>query len=162
MDMATLAIGSDRNTAAKNIRAELKEAYPGVAFSVRSQSFTGGSAIDVSWTDGPTAAQVEKIVGKYQCGNFDGMTDSYEYRRGGWTDHHGGAKYVHTRRDQSAALVARAIAQLVEKYGAHDVPTTEDYKAGRAWTTTPLGGKPEMHYWCWQSLISRELAKTPA
>jgi hypothetical protein len=39
--------------AASNIRAELKKAFPGVKFSVRSETFSGGDSIDVKWMDGP-------------------------------------------------------------------------------------------------------------
>ena len=68
--------------AAKMLRAELKEAFKGVKFSVKSDNFAGGNAVRVSWKDGPTTKEVEQISGKYQYGYFDGMTDCYQYTNG--------------------------------------------------------------------------------
>lgn len=60
--------------AAENIRRELKAAFPGVKFSVRSDY----NAVDIGWQDGPTSKQVEAVVGKYKAGGFNGMEDIYE------------------------------------------------------------------------------------
>jgi len=141
--MATLAIGSDLVTAAKNIRAELREAFPGVKFSVRSDRFSGGDAIDVRWTDGPTSKSVEKIVNKYAEGSFDGMTDCYEYARGEarqFNERHGGAKYVQTHREYSPALVANTIAALVPVYGSANAPTADEFLHGKSWNRKTEGG----------------------
>ena len=62
---------------AKAIRKELKAKWPNVKFRVRSESFAGGSAVDIYWTDGPTREQVRDVVGKYEYGCFDGITDCY-------------------------------------------------------------------------------------
>lgn len=62
---------------AKEIRKELRAKWPNVRFRVRSESFAGGSAVDIYWTDGPTREQVRDVVGKYEYGYFDGMTDCY-------------------------------------------------------------------------------------
>lgn len=80
-NVAGLVEGTDLTTAAKNMRAELRAAFPRVKFAVRSKRFAGGDSINVSWTDGPPSAQVDAIVDKYADGDFDGMTDSYNYRR---------------------------------------------------------------------------------
>lgn len=56
---------------AKLIRAALKDAFPGVTFSVRSD----GSAIRVSWVDGPKSKDVDAITSQYRGGGFDGMID---------------------------------------------------------------------------------------
>ena len=37
---------------AKLVRERLKAEFPGVRFSVRSQSYSGGSSIHVGWLDG--------------------------------------------------------------------------------------------------------------
>lgn len=84
---------------AKNIKKELSRAFPGVKFSAKSNSYSGGNSIDVSWDLGPTADAVDKIISKYQEGSFDGMTDSYDYDRANqWPEIYGGAKYVHSAR----------------------------------------------------------------
>lgn len=65
----------DTADAAKMIRQILKRQYPGVKFSVRIQRYSGGSSIDVSWTDGPTAAAVDALVKPFAGRGFDGMID---------------------------------------------------------------------------------------
>lgn len=60
---------------AKLIRAQLKAAFSGVKFSVRSESFSGGSAIRVRWMDGPAEKAVEAVARAYEGARFDGMID---------------------------------------------------------------------------------------
>lgn len=82
-------------TAAKNIRAELKAAFPDTKFSVRSDY----NSIDIHWDLGPTTAQVEAITGKYQEGHFNGMEDIYEHdHENVWPDLFGGARFVSEHR----------------------------------------------------------------
>ena len=95
--------------AAKNMRIELKAAFPRVKFAVRTERYSGGNSINVDWEDGPVGVQVEAIVFKYSGGNFDGMTDSYEYRRSAWTDAFGKGKYVFANRRYSDVAVASAL-----------------------------------------------------
>lgn len=64
-------------TCADSIRAELKKQFPGIKFSVRSETFSMGNSVRISWTDGPTRETIEKISNKYQYGHFDGMNDIY-------------------------------------------------------------------------------------
>jgi hypothetical protein len=111
-DYPHLTQGSGPVVAAKNIRAELKQAFPGVKFSARTSSYSGGNSIDISWTDGPTTKQAEAITGKYAGGSFDGMTDSYDYKSSPWTEVFGEAKYVHCNRRYSPQTVV-SIARLV-------------------------------------------------
>ena len=60
---------------AKLLRVALKKNFPGVKFSVRSESFSMGSAIRVNYTDGPLQSDVESVVNCYAYGGFDGMID---------------------------------------------------------------------------------------
>jgi hypothetical protein len=60
---------------AKLIRAAIKKAFPRVKFSVRSDSYSGGSSIRVDWTDGPTTKQVNAIASQYEGAGFDGSID---------------------------------------------------------------------------------------
>lgn len=60
---------------AKLVRAALKAKFPGQKFSVRSDSYAGGSAVRVEWTDGPTWHEVEQILSQYAGSRFDGMID---------------------------------------------------------------------------------------
>jgi hypothetical protein len=62
------------------LRKALKAAFPGVKFSVRSQTYSGGASIDVEYTDGPALSDVEALCDTYRKVDFDGMTDSTSYR----------------------------------------------------------------------------------
>lgn len=148
------------NAAAKNMRIELKAAFPSIKFSVKSRRFSGGDAIDVSWTDGPVTAQVDEIIDRYTAGSFNGMDDSYTYTRGAWTDAFGDAKYISSRRDNSPKAVASAIRTVRAKYAANlaeagisDI-TVADYERGTFFnlSVVPGGWRSDL-----QSLISEEL-----
>jgi hypothetical protein len=84
---------------AKNIRIQLKNSFPGVKFSVKTDRFSGGDAIRISWNEGPTEDEVSKIVKPYQCGYFDGHSDCYEFVNSIWSDVFGGAQYITTHRN---------------------------------------------------------------
>ncbi len=84
---------------AKNLRTELKRAFPHVKWSVKSESYSGGCSINVNWALGPTSEEVRAISGKYGYGTFDGMTDTSGYVDDmSFTDVFGGAKYVSESR----------------------------------------------------------------
>lgn len=65
--------------AAKQIKSLLKEKYPHIKFSVKSESFANGDSVRVSWNLGMKTEEIQNLVSKYEYGHFDGMTDSYEY-----------------------------------------------------------------------------------
>lgn len=96
--------------ASKRIRVELKAKWPMVKFSVRTEYYSMGNSINISWDLGPTTRQVDAVVGKYQVGTFDGMTDCYNYEptlvldRDNEVAELGGAKYVHTNRHTPQVL----------------------------------------------------------
>lgn len=66
---------------AKLVRVALKGAFPGRKFSVRSETYSMGASIDVSWTDGPTSSAVEAVVERFRGADFDGMVDMKVYRQ---------------------------------------------------------------------------------
>ncbi len=59
------------------LRKALREAFPGVKFSVRMATGTAYGWLSLSWTDGPTSAQVRKIAANFESERFSGMDDSY-------------------------------------------------------------------------------------
>ena len=69
---------SEAAQAAKLIRKELKAAFPKTKFSVTSEYFSMGNAVNISWDNGPAKSEVHEISDKYEYGHFDGMTDMYE------------------------------------------------------------------------------------
>ena len=104
--------------AAHNIRIELKKAFPGVKFSVRSDY----DSVNIGWEYGPTRREVEAITCKYKAGHFDGMTDSYSYNsEATFASVFGDPKYVFVNRgygssDRSEAAQATICKAYSEKY----------------------------------------------
>lgn len=99
----------------KTLKAELTKAFPGVKFSVTSDY----NSINIGWTDGPTVKQVEGFSSKYQHGNFDGMTDSYDYDHSAHSDAVssvlGSVGYVFENRKLSPELMEAVKRDLIEK-----------------------------------------------
>lgn len=107
--------------AAASIKKELRAAFPGIAFNVRSKSFSMGNSVDVSWELGPTGAEVDAIIKKYQDGHFDGMTDYYEQdrdaKRTAFRAVHGSAKYVSGQRSFPDGLLERICRDIAALQG---------------------------------------------
>jgi len=82
------------------IRTELKNAFPGIKFRVTSESYTGGSSVDIYFTDGVKRERVERIVAKYTMGNFNGMEDIFEYTNS--RSDIPQVKYIFVNREMSA------------------------------------------------------------
>lgn len=64
---------------AQLVRKALRTEFPGVKFSVRSDTYAGGASIRVRWTDGPTSSDVDRIAGAFAGADFDGMVDLKVY-----------------------------------------------------------------------------------
>jgi hypothetical protein len=97
MSTATGQPLSDVAQCAKDLVSELRRNFPAsVKFSGKSKSYSGGNSVNISWEMGPTTKQVERYANKYQQGDFDGMTDCYNYRRDHRTQY--SAKYVFCNR----------------------------------------------------------------
>lgn len=103
---------------AKLIRQALKEAFPGVKFSVRSSTYSGGASITVGWTDGPTSDQVDGIVKVFEGSYFDGMTDykGLNYSAINGQEVRFGADFVFTNRKFSLAFLAATAQSVCEAY----------------------------------------------
>ncbi|MBO9609197.1 MAG: hypothetical protein J7639_24800 [Paenibacillaceae bacterium] len=70
------AIHESAAETAKKVRKALKEAFPGVKFSVTSSTYSMGSSVSIDWTDGPSRQVVQDVADKFKSATFDGMTDS--------------------------------------------------------------------------------------
>jgi len=102
---------------AANIRIQLKRAFPGIKFSVTSEVYSGGDAINIKWAMGPTGREVEAITARYQEGSFNGMEDIYENNRENvWPELFGGAKYVSENREDGDAFTTIA-GHLCDLFG---------------------------------------------
>jgi len=103
---------------AKLVRKALKAAYPGTKFSVRCDRYSMGCSIDVFWTDGPTEAQVQPLLNKFDSKSFDGMTGSTSYHT---QEYEGetvsfGAYYVKASRSLSADFLRKIAAKVAAQY----------------------------------------------
>ena len=106
----------DTTTVAKMIRKDLKEAFKGVKFSVKSDKYSGGSSINISYTDGPTVDEVKNIVAKYEGADFDGMQD-LKTNKDIIIDgvaYLGGPDFIFVNRDYSKEFTENV---LMEKFG---------------------------------------------
>ena len=131
---------SSLTTAAKNVRIELKKAFPGVKFQVRTERYSGGNSLRVYWIDGPNSQQVDAIIDKYQAGSFDGMQDLYTYGNSVFTEIFGDAKYTFSVRSYSDEQVARVIEKVAKYFGCCEPFTVADYRAGRGYYWKQSGG----------------------
>lgn len=90
---------------AKKVRAALKAAFPSVKFSVRTDTYAGGSAVRVNWTGGPTVADVRAISGQFQSARFDPTEDLQTNPGYEWNgQRYRGADWVTTTRHLSPRL----------------------------------------------------------
>lgn len=163
-ELAALEQGDDKYSgklAAKNIRKQLKAAFPGVKFSTRNRDH---GSVTIAWTDGPTTAEVEPIVSPYKGGSFDGMDDSYSRTKSAWCDTFGGADYISTAREFSDALLTRSIVAVLDQYAdrfeTRPEVTPEDYRKGRLYAVNvpdlfTAHGREDL-----QSLIRQQAATT--
>lgn len=60
---------------AKLVRKALKKSFPGVKFYVNTSTYSMGASINVSWQDGPTTKEVDRVVKAYEGSDFDGSID---------------------------------------------------------------------------------------
>lgn len=132
---------------AKLIRKALKEAFPGIKFSVKSSSYSGGASVSVRWTDGPNEAQVKAVAGIFRGSYFDGMLDyqgSVHHMMGGKPVRFG-ADYVNLSRDFSDAAIERAIARVFRMFAGNfrdagiACPTVAQYRRGELLRTHLAG-----------------------
>jgi len=118
------------------IKSELQAAFKGIKFSVTSESFSGGNSVHVSWVDGPTVAEVEKISQKYQYGHFNGMEDIYESTNS--RDDIPQVKYVSERREKSESITALLpdFSTLFNPEQSHDYRNTPEQILYRVFSKT--------------------------
>ena len=147
---------------AKLVRAALRQAFPGVRFSVRSDTYAGGASIDVGWTDGPTPAAVERVARRFEGASFDGQVDLTSYHDsllagpdGTVEQVHYGADFIFCQRELSEGYTARLAQRLTQLTGeaydpnrryvfGHQGRVIDEYGAAALWQLANLdeGGEP--------------------
>ncbi len=87
---------------AQLIRTSLKRTFPNHKFSVRTQSYSMGSHVLITWDDGPTQTQVDDVVGCFYGSGFDGMCDS-SYCVNNWLMPDGTVTFAHSSATSTRA-----------------------------------------------------------
>lgn len=121
--------------AANVIKQYVKQTYPNVNVSAKSDSFSMGNSVDVYLSDKygqPVSKEIAKNVqsfgDQFVYGKFDGMTDMYEYTgknflAGGY-EIDPSVKYLTVQNRAQHGSVADTVRMLV------DMTTTERYNFG--------------------------------
>jgi hypothetical protein len=110
--------------AAVNMRTLLKMAFPGQKFSITSSY----NSARVCWMDGPTDAEVDAVIGRFDIGASDPQSDYFYTVRTAWSDLFGGVQYLTTSRHTSDDLVSRALCELYPDSATR--PAVQDYQKG--------------------------------
>ncbi|PLX76774.1 MAG: hypothetical protein C0607_03690 [Azoarcus sp.] len=132
---------------AKLVRQALKEAFPGIKFSVRSSNYSGGASMRIEWLDGPNTAQVEAVACRFKASYFDGGID---YKGSIYHMMYGqqvrfGADFIHCQRQFSDAAIQTAIDRTYSRYAGNfksdgiDKPTVQQYRNGDLWSVRLSG-----------------------
>ena len=143
---------------AKLVRQALKEAFPGVKFSVRGKTYAGGASMRVEWLDGPNTAQVEAVADHFKASYFDGSID-YQgsiYHMMDGQQIRFGADYINCERGYSDAAVQAAIDRVFRRYAGNfseagiGKPTVEQWRKGKLWDVR----LPGLHHFGNQSVMA--------
>jgi hypothetical protein len=113
--------------AAVNMRALLKAAFKGVKFSVTSDY----RSARVAWTDGPTDAQVQAVVGRFDIGASDTQSDYFYTVATAWSELFSGVQYLHTVREMSDAAINAILAAEWPEGDGDARPSLEDWRKSR-------------------------------
>ena len=106
----------------RNLRAVLKFEFPGVKFSVNSDSFSGGDSATIRWVDGPDFASVNRIVDAFQGKRPDHTGDYWDFVPTAVTEVCGDFSYTFAERSYTPET-----EEYVKRYFA------EHLYAGESW-----------------------------
>lgn len=125
---------------AKLIRDELKRDYPTIKFTVRSENYSMGNSINVSFKDRyDLLKEIETKLAKYKDGNFDGMTDCYDYKPN--PSNLPRTKFLFVKCEVSSDLKEKIYTKLAENFGIEDKNNDmEWHKVFNAWKDQVLWG----------------------
>lgn len=141
----------DYKTVSSNLRALLKHEFPRVKFSVKKRGYH--DSVDITWVDGPTEKQVEKVAKLFQGLTFDGMTDYEDFVDSDFIDLFGGLGYIFTKRTYSDEVIEREKKLVLKEYPV--LADGNDYKANQEGLYIP----GFCVYWVnWRSLVRHRLS----
>jgi hypothetical protein len=97
----------------ENIRAMLKNSFPGIKFSVVHEHY---STVNIRWTDGPTTEQVSILEKMFQDHKSDETGDFWDPCASTFNDLFGGMSFVFCNRDMSKPTEESLITPCTELY----------------------------------------------
>jgi len=109
---------------AQTIRKELKEKFPDIKFSVRSECFAGWDSVDIYYTNGVPEDEIRKLVNKYESGHFDGMTDCYNYYL---NRDYPTVKFVMVNRKITDDIREKTKIDIAKRYGIKDIDNEQEW-----------------------------------
>lgn len=137
---------SEAAQVASLIRQELKEKFPQIKFSVKSENYAGGNSVGVRYENGVPASEIEKIVSKHKDGSFDGMTDCYNYDSN--PKNLPRAKYIFVYREISQNIKVMTRLRIAKEYGLKDAYDDQEWmKVFNCWPDQKV----------WQELSNKSL-----
>src|SRR5215831_17349144 len=122
---------------AKLIRGALKKAFPGVKFSVKSKTYSGGASITVGWTDGPSDKAVDSVVQVYSGAGFDGMID-LKYYKSAWLMPDGTVTFAKTSGTAGSMGTVESAQEMQPSFKAELVHFGADYVFTNRRYSTPV------------------------
>jgi len=137
----------------------LRERF-GIKSKIKTEFYTGGSSMRITYTLGCTKEPVEKIVNRLTAGHFDGMRDIYEYSHSGEKgllisgerlDTH---SYVFLTREIPESVLFQLAKAISKKIKFADIPECQEFED--LYTRYPalfLG------HWTWRDYV-REIAES--
>lgn len=132
-----------------NVRKVLKKHFPGVKFSVRYDSFSGGDSCDVRYEDGPLYEDVAKYVRMFQDSHADFTGDYWDYDPSEFNKLFGGFKFTHTERKWSNSVREKYLAEVADDY-PKSWDGTEIHES-KFWLCYKLAHKDANFKGCWIS-----------
>jgi hypothetical protein len=111
---------------AKLVRGALKKAFPGVKFSVRSDTYSMGASIRISWVDGPGTKAVDAVVQVFSGAGFDGMID-LKYHKEAWLMPDGTATFAKTSGTARSMGTVESAEAMQPSFKAERVHFGADY-----------------------------------
>lgn len=112
-------IRADRRKTTNIIKAHILKTWPTVSkVEVKTDSFSGGDSMDVTYSAPERVTELETFINSFQEGNFNGMEDIYEYNDNAEIIMEGHIlqtyKYCNSRFEEAAAPEVREAAAPVE------------------------------------------------
>ena len=111
----------------KAVKKELKNRFPNILFSVYSESFSMGDAVNVhtyieKMEDFITEDDIKQYTNKYEYGHFDGMTDYYNADN--VREDIPQTKYLQVAIEYSPAIIEKIIKDFNKYWNGQFIATT--------------------------------------